>query len=498
MLLAGFPHILPEIEPTRLFKEEGIFDFGSRRLVPIVLSLFSPLIGWQELMPWIYVNASFLSLALIAWWVLVYRMFNTKVAWISTVVFALLPLYWIKALTIDGYSLGFLFLFLSFISFRELMGRSRMGAIVLSGIFFGLALASRDVFILFLPWFGIAYLWIERNRWKKAIVEGVVFALLSAAIFSFPYIASGNLMEAFSPRQAGWGHFYPDQYTYEFEKEEYEELSTKEFKSRTWLEQTEHRHYRLIFGVDEKGPLIMLWDGLWLFVNRIPSFFMMDTVGGLFIWLFIIPGAIVLSRSNKRLLILMIGLGLSVELIVRFYFHFQRIHLMNYGWILALLSGFGVVYISEKTVPSKKKKAIAIASTFIVILIAGQLVQANRKQFARLYERSKVPQAIAAAEQLKKFPEDSRVAYPIAYRNYLALSDVQGLYFHEDTVARLVENRKLREAFNHYGITHVIGYPKESIDGIKRLMPGIKVVEPVEGGGVEVTPVVRYLLHLVR
>ena len=508
--LAGFPNEMPEVAQIKAFAENGVFPMDSMRLTPVLLSLFHPLIAWENLNGWVLVNAIAFALTLIAWWFFTRRFFDERTAWISSVIFALMPVYWLKALHVDGYVFALLFLFLACNAFLVLGRKRRILRSIVCGLIFGLTIASRDAFILFFPWLLFSYFWIERRKWARALVECALFAGFAVTVYSFPFIARsmesglnineriGILMEAAAPREASWSHFYPDQYTYEFEREEYGKRATKEFESQSWLERQQHRHYRLIFGVDAPKPVISFLDGLWLFVNRIPSLFMQDTVGGIFLWLFILPGMAVFFREKRKLLVLLIGLALSVELIVRFGFHFQRLHLMNYGWMLALFAAAGIIWVCETLGKQSRRITPNALAAFIAAVIALQMVQANRKQFAQLYARSSVPSALAAASQLNALPENSVTAFPIEFQTYFALSNAKRIYFHEQTVKHLLDEGKLKVAFENYGVTHAIGYSDELLSGIKKAMPDITIIEPVSAGGVKVTPVVRYLLHLIR
>ena len=510
VIMAGYPWRLIFLDHAKQFASGGGLVIDSHRLMPVLISVLSPLVGWNNSIGWSFTGSIILALALIPWWILCRKLFDAKVAWGSTTLFALMPLTWLTALRPDGYSVGYLFVFLSSLALICFYNKRKTSILIIAGLLFGGAMVFRDVFILFLPWMFIFYLWTERKKWKGAFINGVIFIFCSGIIFSSPFIAASlkpnqslsqrtdQILKILEPREPGWSHYYPDRWTYEFEKDLYDQISTEKHEGASKLEQIQNTHYRFVFGVDELSPIESVLDGAWLFVNRLPTLFMQEEMGGAFLWLFIIPGILILWRKNRKLLIFILGIWFTNELIVRFGFHYQRSHLMNYHFVFALLAGVGIAGIG-KVLAEHHPKISTNKMIFVIVLIASaQLVQANRGNFAKLYARSTVPMSYAAAEQLNALPEDSVVAFPIAYRDYFYFWEGEKIYFHLETVDRIIESGKLKEAFDHYGVTHVVGYPKETNVQIRRRLPRVVVLEPVKSKGVEVSPVIRYLLHLVR
>lgn len=225
---------------------------------------------------------------------------------------------------------------------------------------------------------------------------------------------------------------------------------------------------------------------------------MEEAMGGAFLWLFILPGLLMLWIKNKKLLILMLGIWLTNELIARFGFHYQRSHLMNYHWIFALLVGVGITGIGKALAEKHPKISVNKMIAIIVLIVSLQLIQANRANFARLYARSTVPLSYAALEQLNELPENSVVAFPIAYKDYFDLWDGTDISFRQETIDRIIESNKLKDAFTHYKVTHIVGYSTEMSSSIINKVPNITILEPVEVKKMEVSPLARYLLHLVR
>ena len=192
----------------------------------------------------------------------------------------------------------------------------------------------------------------------------------------------------------------------------------------------------------------------------------------------------------------MLGLWLSMELIIRFILHFGRDHLIDVGWMLALFSAIGIATVSDSVKGKFKKVSVTGISAVILIIVSLQLVQANRKLFTRLYERSLVPQMFAATEVLKSVPDDAVIAHPRKLE-YFFFSPQTPVTIHNPTIEFLSERGELSAPFKHYGVTHIMGYSDEETAKIRRHAFVQNIALP-EFGGVEATPLVKMLLHVIR
>ncbi|MBI4129516.1 glycosyltransferase family 39 protein, partial [Candidatus Peregrinibacteria bacterium] len=216
----------------RFLSDEGIRTLGissaaDGRLSAVIFAQFSRWVAWSNLTGWAAVSALLTALALIPWWFAVRRLADVQTAWIATVVFALLPLTWKQALFLENYHAAVLLLFLSLASFVYLSKRRPCAALLFSGIFFGLSVAAKDVFLIFVPWLVCGYLWEHRMQWKRALVGVLLFAAASGGMYFSPYVrdirtlgypANQNLARiwpgAHELSNEIYLHLYPDPYTY--------------------------------------------------------------------------------------------------------------------------------------------------------------------------------------------------------------------------------------------------------------------------------------------
>jgi len=510
VLLAGFPYWISGLIPSaREFAQTGVLTEDSMRLVMLIVAALHPLIDWQNVTGWAAVSAAAFAASLIPLWWSIFRLFNTRMAWLSTIVISFMPMYWAESLRLEGYTFAFFFLFLSFALFIELFKRKRVLAVVLSALCFGAVLASRFTFITFLPWFIAAYVWQERRHWKRAFVEVGLFCLIVYIAFALPLLPNAlqggmsltQRIEVFLPsledRTPGEGHLYPDEYTYTYHREEFNELIKQRVEQSSFLERQMDQHYRLIFGVGDMNFFVGVLNGFWLFANILPPLFLQDTVGGVFLWLFIIPGIVFLYRHRRRLLWQLLGLWLSMEFLLRFILHFGRDHLIDVGWMIALFAALGIVSLGTALQKQSKRLSLTAISIIVIIIVSAQLTQANRKLFARLYTRSTVPEIYAAIEALKDIPADSIVANP-RRRELFYFSDRKPVTIHDGTIDYLAGEGRLREPFEYYGVTHILGYTEERTRKITGVVRGIEVVTLPPSKSVPLTPFIRLLLHVVR
>lgn len=510
VLLAGFPYVLPGFrEQAQVFMHTGMVPTGNGRLSTLIVWWLHPFIDWQSIIAWSAVSAGVLAAGLIPWWFSVRRLFTAQVAWLSTVVLGLLPMYWIEALRLSGYSFALFFLFLGFALFLLLRPRSRILAVGVFGVCFGAVLASRDAFITFIPWFICAYVWVERRRLLRVGAEVCIFLAVTYVCFTLPLLLNamhtqGTFMERAAvllPSLARTvptpGHLYPDDYTYTFERPAFDERLRERMKTSSFLVRQQNAKMLYHYGVTQSSIVTRLKNSVWLFLNVLPALFMEDTIGGPFLWLFIIPGIVALARERRRFLVLLGGLWLSMELLLRFFFVFGRDHLMDVGWILALLAAVGVVVFVESLHIQWRRPSLFVLTIGVAVLMGAQLVTSNRKQFARLYAHSEVPEMYTAAEALATIPKDAVVAHPRKHHLF-TFSDRTNVNINGGTVDWLSEEGRLVAPFQYYGVTHVIGYDEEQTKKILAVVPRVKVIPLAKGKGVAVTPFMQYLLHIVR
>lgn len=499
----------PSLLPTL-----GVINSSDGRLSDVLYALLSRWIPFGSPFAWTLTGAVLMAAALLLFWVAAAGIVGKRTAWIALILSALTPLYWQQALLVDPYKFAFLFLFASFAAFVWIAPRSRLLAVIVAGVFFGLSVSAKDVFLTFLPWFLVAYVWMERHRWRKALTGVVLFSVIAGGMYLLPYMgdmrtlgypANHNLARLWPGARdlanETYLHLYPDPYTYHFDRERFDREHLKEVASQPLIARLQNGKTLLNYGLIS-GTFLSVGNGAWLLLNSLPSFVQQGRMGGIVFWLFLIPGLFVLWKRDRRLTILLGGLIVSSYFIVSFVLHYEREHLMDVVWAVELFAAVGILAVSEAIAQSSKRISSRAVAAIITGILAVQLIQANRFEFAMLYRGTAVPQTFAQAEMARGLPQEAVIALPLhttVIDTLAFLSARTFVRFDEATVVRLLAERHLAEAFKTYGITHVFGYSKDTEAALKRQVPSV-IISTVAAmkEGVPISPLLNYLLHTVR
>lgn len=459
-----------------------------------------------------------MALGIVAWWLFVYRVFGVRIAWIASAILALMPMYWQQALSLTNYPLAFLFLFCSFAAFVWIYHQSKLGALIVSGLFFGLSIAAKDAFLVFVPWYVIAYLWIFRRNWKVGLGHTALFFACAGVMYLAPYAGdirtygypvNQNLARVWPKmsektvelENASYLHLYPDPYTYYKDKERFDTEYVKQFESYPLIQKWQDAKVLISFGVGDIGFFGTLFSGFWIMFNSIPSFFQQALIGSVALWLFIIPGMVWLRREKTAMSWVALGLVITMYININLILHYEREHLMDIMWLLALLAALGVSSVSESLGRVWQLSTGKIMTIIVVVLLFQQL-QANRLELAKLYAKNPVDRILATADAFEKLPADAVVAVPLRvseWESVRSMTDRTVILFQEETVNRLIAEKKVPVAFGEYGVTHVMGYSSGTTLGMTQAMPQVQVIaEPKVDGTPKVTPFTQYLLHILK
>lgn len=497
--------------------ESGIPSAFDGRLSTMFIAFLSQWISWDNQMMWTLVSCLIMSGALFFWWLTVARIRNVQEAWVSTVLMAFLPLYYQQAIAIDEYKLAFLFLFASFAAFVWLYKSSTIAACIVSGILFGLSIASKDVFLIFVPWFVLWHVWTKRKKWKKAVGLSFLFLFFSGLVYITPYL--GDIQKYGYPininlarvwpsaetiQEDNYLHLYPDPYTYFFDRERFDAEFVENLKSATLIQKLQSYKVMQNFDVGNPSLLLSLFNSSWIFVHHQFNWFHQPTVGGIFMWLFILIGIAVLWKKEKQLVYMLLGLMISTELVIRFILHYARDHTMDTAWVLVLFAAIGAIEVANLLSAKWKKVGSTRMLSLLVLLLSLHLLQVNRAEFGRVYAKATTSSKVTVAKQIQNtlnpgsiiaVPYSSSVAQQLSY-----LSERTLVIFAPETVTRLIEEGKLEAIFEMYGITHLAGYEHQLVDAIQRELPNTPelLVDTIKPSQFKNTRFQRYLLHLFR
>lgn len=536
ILLSGQMYDVPLMLATRNFASSGCYalmDSLGRFLSPSLLcSLGEPmpfdgrvsivLFGWisqwipfTNLVGWSFASCVLVALALLGWWIAIAHLFDRKIAWISSVILALMPFFWREAVWPDYYSVSYVFLAWSAVAYLLLRTRSEYLALAVAGALYGLTAGAKDVFLIFLPWIVVCYVYVNRSTLRKSALAIGIFIFCLVIVYLLPY--AGDIRTLGYPvnynlarlwpgaeelQEAFYLHLYPDPYTYLFNRDAFNAEFLTRYKGMSLLEQLRLQKSFVSFGFGESSIFLFLLNGAWLLLGALPTLFQQETMGGIFLWLFILPGIVLLAREKKSLIVFLVGFALSGELITRFVLHYARDHIMDYGWILALLAAVGIGAIASACAKSQVRISAKAISAFIVIIISLQLIQANRVVFARRYSRTFVPQVFSIVETVDATPEGSVIAMGIGASRIEQVAQASNrtiAMFDESTMRQLIDEGLFSDAMDLYEVTHVLGFSDDLNGNIQAHSPKLHILDvPTKSSVPHVTPFQNFLLHLVR
>jgi hypothetical protein len=505
-----FPHL-----EARNFAETGMFSFTGNfgrllstniipgigtpsasdgRLSRVLVALLSQGIAWDDLVGWTMAGATVLAIGMLCWWSVVYRLFDRRTAWVTLFITALMPVYFREAVWFDNYNLALACLAASGAAYVWLKDKRMTVALLIAGLLFGASCSAKDVFLIMIPWIGVTFLW--KKQWKG----GAVFFIAAAAVYMVPYMSdiatlgypvNQNLARLWPGAETianeTYLHLYPDPYTYHFDRAAFDEQFIAAVETKSLSDRMRDEKVMMSYGLAD-GIFRRVRLGTWLILHDIPSFFQRQTVGGVFLWIFALPGIVLLWRREKALVLWLLGLVVSMYIAIRFVLMYEREHFMNIAWIYALFVGYGITEISAM----QRHVRVGLATVLLTALCCLQLLQANRYEVAAWYNKSNVAELRGAAETLRGLPEDAVIAldiHPSSVESLALLSDRTLLLFDTETVERLRSAGTLKSVFTRYGVTHALDYTMQTP---ARNVASSSVVSPPPSA------MTKWLIHLIR
>lgn len=498
---------------TAWLQEIGVPSAIDGRLNALFYAWKSPWIGWENLTGWSALAAGITGLSLVALWDAIRRWSNVRTAWIATVLYAFFPIIWQRAVIADNYPIAYLFLFLAFDLFLALRKRSLLWACIAAGIAMGLSLAAKDVFMLFLPWFVLVFFWAHRKQWKKVLVPAAAFVVCIGAMYLLPYLGdigrygypvNQNIARiwpgADQIANESYLHLYPDPYTYLFDRRRFnaEHLAAME----TWPLLTRIQEQKVLIGYGLSGGIVYsILNSFWLFVHALPGIVQLSTVGGPLLWLLIIPGCVALWREERFTLLALGGLTLALYLELSFILHYEREHLMDIAWVLAILAAVGIKAVALPLATAWKRISPVALVAVITLGLVLHLLLVNRLEFARLYAKSSVPESRAAAASVVMLPINAVVLVPGHPNDVASLAlftDRTIVLMQRETVQRLLEKGQFDEAAYRFGATHALGYEADQFAAMKGAYAQLAPVEIQPTPPASTSPLLRYFLQVIR
>ena len=480
---------------AQLFKITGLLN-------PNGLILFSILINCATLLIFAFI---------------ILRLFGFKIAGLFSFTYILAPFNWMQVYSLGSYEFAAFFLSLFFLFF--VLGRGRRSEIAFafaSGFFLALAALSREVFfllILIIP----VYFWFSQKR--KLIIYFLIPVVLILSIFYFPALikegGGNNYTRHFFTNYDKKGqffdfnfysHLYPDAYTYHFERDEFLKDYNKKIENAGFLESLEMKKVLVNLGERSMRMHERFFLGGFLLFSHLSRFVSLELVGGPFVLFFSLMGLFYLKEKDKQLYKFSIYWVLGTIFLLSFVVLVSRSHLKDFGWLIPFLVALGVFYLLEtfkEKLNFSKNKNIAF-SVFLSFVFLYSLLTADHVVFGKLYDEPMSLKMESYAREIKKanISDGDIVVLGLNSKEIVTLSyltDKSMVVFFPKTIEKLIEQNKLKEVFDDFGVRYILGYS----DNISSDILGQVNVFNIASSSLEIKPSVTspfksWFLGLVR
>jgi hypothetical protein len=193
-----------------------------------------------------------------------------------------------------------------------------------------------------------------------------------------------------------------------------------------------------------------------LFFGHLAKFFSSEEIGGPFVLLFIVLGIYGLKKKENGLFAFIPGWMLSVILLLSFVTLGGRGHLLDFAWPLALLATLGIWQAA-----GQYRRSTLIASAVLLTLLYSLLL-VNHTTWGKLYDPGQSALVTAFSQEISKLDIKDQDVIAVPEQIYLFrlnyLNDKSLVIFKTRTIENLLEENKLAEAFESFGVKYVLGY----------------------------------------
>lgn len=468
----------------------------------------------------VFFSIAILIIVLLIFTIVVYYLFNLKVALFFALIYILLPFNW-YALTYNFgiYEFPLLFFSLFFLFFAlgiKSEYKCRYWLLVLSGFFLAFAGIAKEVFLMFAPVLFFYLLW---QRQKKYLLLIFIPFFIIVSLFWLPDMVLGQ--NAY--RLLFWGkekdnaekfldygyysHTFPDPYTYHFDRdnfiEKYQIESSLEidFFQRIALVRSAY-----IGGVEKIGFFPRLKMGTVLLARHISRFLSIEDIGGPMIFILLVMGFIYLKEKDRYLYRFFVFWVFAIVMMMSFVTLGNRNHLMDFSWAVALVVALGLIFLtdifSQHFQLEKTGRFILLA--FLSLLIFYNLILSSHVLWGRIYDEEKFLVASVYARAVNQLNISDRDVIAVnipgtewAKLNYL--TDKSMVVFAPETIEELIQEDKLQDAFDKFGVKYILGYSPELT---QKILADAKA-ENIASDDIDLTPpevsqTKSWLMNLVR
>jgi hypothetical protein len=445
---------------------QGITTGMQNPLTPIIYGFIFKKFGFKpDIAP--YLSAVLFAIFNVTIFLLASRLFSVSVGSTAGLASAFMPVMALGASQGAFYEWGMLLFGLALLAY---LGSSRgpwsagIGRTVAASILFSLAALARNAFAISCVAF-LLYDWYVHRSAKRSALAALPFLVvfgLTLTPWSWLPVPNGYTSSVNQPFQQV-GHFFNDPYSYHYEREATVQEALKHPET---LGRVSSRFLALWgYSVPVKEKIKAYADSMSFYIFEAMR---LTNVGGPLVVALILLGAIALWKKDRRLVMLF---GTWVLLWLGYFIYEQTAnwdHYMEVIPVVLFLAALGAQRLWELLGDGRRQAAMMAV---VILVLAGHLAYASKWRFHEAYESSRIADAVSFAPALRQLPAgdvyasgvSTEAAYALAY-----YADRSVIYFHPDTVEKLVRSRKIKEAFDAYGVKAAFGYSPELSEEIKK------------------------------
>ncbi|MFH2013874.1 MAG: hypothetical protein ABIJ17_02795 [Patescibacteria group bacterium] len=446
---------------SELINEQGIESNFGNKLTPVLYSKIFNIFSFNENIP-LYVSLLLYGIISVLLFLLVFKLFNIQIALLFSFFEIFSPLVLQYSMRTGLYEWAMLFLTIALLIYlwKEKPNWIRL---IFSSLFFALAFLARNSFLI------IPIVFLIYDFWKsKSIKRIIIFILPLLIVYSIFFGLSGVNNSYLSSEDTTdvYLHIFSDSYTFHYERDDYvEKIVDSEDYNYDYSQFLEKYGY----SISLKNKISMYWASITSYPK---GFVAQTTFGGSILIFFLILGGFYLYKNKRKLLeffILWAGF-LYIFLIVAKSNHWG--HFLSLQLPIFILISLGVHCIFEWILKQNWKKFFKYL--FIIgfmLSIFVHLIQSDKWMLHEEYLYSKIDQSMKMVSIIKESDlnkkidivavggENGQTAMIINY-----YTDISTIYFHPQTIEKLLKENKLQWAFDEFGVTKIIGYNKELND----------------------------------
>jgi len=447
--------------------DSGIISQFGNKLTPVLYSKLFKVFGLNFEIPLIISLAlyGFISVLL---FILILKLFNLCVALIFSFIEIFSPLVLQRAIEVGTYEWAMFFLTIGIFIYLY-KEKPNLLKLFFAGLFFALASLARNSFLI-LPFIFLLYDFYKNKSLKRIAIFILPILILWGVYLGPSFLEKDKTTNVYLTSQDTSGaymHLFPDPYTWYFERDSY-------VKSIIGTTNYDYNQFLIKYGypVSLKNRILMYFASIKSYPKGLLD---QTTVGGPFMIFFLFLGGFYLFRNKKDFIKLFIVWGglLYVFLVTLKSNHWG--HFIALQLPLFLLISLGIYWIFKFVLKQGFKTYLKYAFVFGFILVLFiHLVQSDKWMFHEQYENSNTGQAlelVKAIEEQGNYLNKKQDIIAVGLYNQAPMllnwyTDYSFVYFDPNTVKKLLEENKLKWAFEQFGVTKFTGYDKELTEEI--------------------------------